>query len=344
MKVSGFEQPEHIPISASNLSAAQLEAKLPNVPQEESPDTGISKSYLRDLRLILSGSDSKREQTLAVVILASHYRPCLCCSLKNSDRYLRPDTPADFLVFYLQDQAHQFEGFQKNCTVLHHFLPIFPEHWRKLSWLNITSDNSWSWQMWDLNYRMMGQWRLKYCFQILRNLGYKYALQLDDDSHILSPISMNILELAVQKQIDVGGIVRSSDPAIGCWGLPEIARYFLMSEKYEPVGPLWEHCNPHNIAGLVSTHAENYSKFSEAWLEGWDCVVVKGYFVLMHLDFYLSPIVQSFVNLVINSGGSMQFRWNEQGVFGMMTQMFVREENYYDFSRHFVFKHSKDCL
>lgn len=36
--------------------------------------------------------------------------------------------------------------------------------------------------------------------------------------------------------------------------------------------------------------------------------------------------VQSFVELCRASGGSVQYRWNEQGVVGMVRHVFVRDE------------------
>ena len=34
------------------------------------------------------------------------------------------------------------------------------------------------------------------------------------------------------------------------WGLPELARFFIVSSGIEPEGTIYKHCNPPNISGL----------------------------------------------------------------------------------------------
>ncbi len=45
-----------------------------------------------------------------------------------------------------------------------------------------------------------------------------------------------------------------------------------------------------------------------------------------HHPFFPCPQVQRFVQLCRSSGGSAQYRWNEQGVLGMVRHVFVQRQ------------------
>jgi len=293
--------------------------------------TNVYKEYIEELRDILGGTDLNRKNKLAIVVLQSQYRERVCCSLQHQEMYLKKHTPSDTLLFYRRIIKTEFEKFDEKCKGVHvHLLPIDESQWKFFQW-QPEIDESFVQKRYD--YLMMGQWRLLYCFQVLHMLGYKYALQIDDDSLLLSPIPFNLLEFAEAKRIDLGAREVRRDPTKVVKGLGELARYFLISELYNPVGTIWQHCKPRNINGLKTLNSDSG--------EGWDGAVLKGHFILMRLDFFIQPLVQSFIALCINSGGTVKHRWNEQGTFAMIWQLFVKRNNFFVFNNsHFKYTHA----
>lgn len=108
------------------------------------------------------------------------------------------------------------------------------------------------------------------------------------------------------------------------WGLPELARFFIVSLEIEPEGTIYKHCNPPNISGLYLPPISEKNDWSK---EGWDKSYLYGNCVFMRLDFWSSRYVQDFVRLCLDSGGTTRHRWNEQGVYAMVWQVWNESIN-----------------
>lgn len=189
----------------------------------------------------------------------------------------------------------------------------------------------------------MGHWRLMYPFSYGRSLGYKYLLQVDKDSHFHEVIKHNLVEVMADGKFDMGARHTGRDEPT--WGLPEITKYFLVAEQIQPA-TLFDHCSPNNIDGLHTVSSRTFSnpEGSDDPLKliraedtrGWDQETVSSNFVLYDLDLWFREDVQSYLALVLSTGGHFRFRWNEQGVVSMIWQIFVQKNRF----KRFSFKYS----
>lgn len=196
----------------------------------------------------------------------------------------------------------------------------------------------------------MGHWRLHYPFAYGRALGYKYLLQIDTDSNFLETIECNLVKEMEEGNFDMGGRIIIQDQPT--WGLPELTRYFLVTEQIMPA-TLFDHCNPKNIDGLYTLSSTTFPKLepsSKKWRVfdpdnrvgkgGWSQTVIYGNFIIYNLEFWYREDVQKYFNFVTSTGGHFRFRWNEQAVVAMIWQIFVPEERF----KLFSFRYSHDGI
>ena len=80
----------------------------------------------------------------------------------------------------------------------------------------------------------------------------RYVLQLDDDSYILSPVQRNLVQMFDQEGYLLAARQHQQESAVVSWGLPELARYFLTTQKVAPT-ILFDFCDPPSIEGLFSS-------------------------------------------------------------------------------------------
>ena len=64
-----------------------------------------------------------------------------------------------------------------------------------------------------------------------------------------------------------------------------------------------------------------------------------GNFVIISIDFWFQPNVQSYLNLCLLTGDVVVRRWNEQLVMGMIRLLFIRKED--ELILDFEYQHSK---
>ncbi|KAG2481926.1 hypothetical protein HYH03_019114 [Edaphochlamys debaryana] len=186
---------------------------------------------------------------------------------------------------------------------------------------------------WNAAYRLMGDWRLSFAPQYARSQGHRYLLFMDDDSYVTGKVGEDLVA-SFDAQHWVAGAHRfNRDALLVTWGLPELAKFFLMTHRMEPLGDLWAHCDPPSAAGLFSALDPEVAGDPEmvrtaAALQlprtgGWDRVVLNGNCLLLSLRWWFRPKVQAFVSLARASGASFAYRWNEQAVIGMATRLFA---------------------
>lgn len=102
-------------------------------------------------------------------------------------------------------------------------------------------------------------------------------------------------------------------------------RTFLVAERYNPVGTLYEHTDPPGIDGLYTTKNLTSADFTTSG-GGWDRSILFGNCVLVKVEFWFQPSVQRYIELVTSSGYHYRFRWNEQSTMGMVWQLFVPKD------------------
>ena len=164
-----------------------------------------------------------------------------------------------------------------------------------------------------------------------QRLNYPYLLQLDDDSYFTSPLRIDLLQFVRSRDLDLAARFTFSDADFVTQGLPELTRYFLVTEKLAMPPALASNCNPPTIEGL-------YTAASFGLAGGWSRKVLYGNFVIVSTAFWHRPDVQSFLQLVLKTGGHFRFRWNEQSTVGMIWQLFVEPHRFHVFD--FPYEHS----
>ena len=178
---------------------------------------------------------------------------------------------------------------------------------------------------------VQGHWRLTFQMDFARRLGYPYVLQVDDDSFFPEPVHMDILHTMRNRNIDVAvSMFSEEEPVAVTIGLPELTRFYLVTEQLEFPPTLARNCNPPSLEGL-------YTSISENSTGGWNRKVLYGNFLLLSVNLWYRFDVQKFIQLVLRTGTYFRLRWNEQPVTSMIWQLFVKDEQFYKFD--FPYKH-----
>ncbi|KAG2445025.1 hypothetical protein HYH02_008893 [Chlamydomonas schloesseri] len=290
---------------------------------------------------------------LAVVVLLTDldYKSAnrtlmLHAALRLAQRHLLPTTPAAFYVFTVADQLPLLAAGLED---------ILAEQESGSEWVRLLAVPQESWVLppagndtqlwrghWNRNYRLMGDWRLSFMPRFARELGHRYVLQMDDDSYIVGPVEANLVQLFDRRRLALGVQKLVKDPPLVTWGLPELAKYFIITHQVKPT-TLFQHCEPPGLRGLYSALDEKLDLAADTLAlgdffddmprrGGWDRTILNGNCVMIALDFWFSPLVQRFVGLCRGSGGSVMYRWNEQAVLGMVAQIFATQEQLLLFS------------
>ena len=189
-------------------------------------------------------------------------------------------------------------------------------------------------ESWQLDYRLIGRWRMIYPFHLALELGYKYLLQSDIDVIITDDTLGDAVNTWLERNISIVAFGLGRDIPSVVVGLAELARYWLVSrlscdlcDKSLPHGPLFEHCGPPNITGLFSPNWDPEALQAVGWNGvGWDGESVSGAIFAFSVDFWFRDDVQDFVDLVLRNGGHIEHRWNEQATNGMIRHLFIPSE------------------
>lgn len=289
---------------------------------------------------LLRTSRRRRARRFFVPMLSSRHSE-LCCMLTDLNKKVAATNKLDVFVFSVENAAHSV-FFESECRSRKFNLTVnfmaLDEHWRLGHGTNPATSSSaffdtsdWMGGHFNEDYRRMGHWRLAFQFAFADMLGYRYVWQLDDDSHFRTPVTVNLMEYMQERNLWVGGL-KYNEYDFVAWGLPEIARLYLVAERMAPMGPLFSsHTQPAGLQGLYSVVNETLRPANQELQYdegGWDKRVIWGNCVIVDMDkFWWPKHVQKFVELVLLSGYHFRFRWNEQGVMGMVSHMFVPEDN-----------------
>ncbi|PNH09839.1 hypothetical protein TSOC_003488 [Tetrabaena socialis] len=272
----------------------------------------------------------------------------LRATIRLAEHHLLPSTPYNLYVFTRRNALQRLRNGLADLQRPHLFvLPVTNESWvlpgaarDRSTWHGWVGEG-----IWGASYRLMGDWRLGFMPRFARERGHRYVLQLDDNSYITGAVGQDLVALFDREAYHIGVQRMAVDPPLVAWGLPELARYFLLVYQLQPKS-LFQHCDPASMAGLYSaTETEGGNSdlapaqklFDVPTHGGWDRTVLSGNCVMISLDFWFQPLVQAFVELCRASGGAVQYRWNEQGVLGMLAQIFVEEGRLLNFT--FLFMH-----
>ena len=278
---------------------------------------------------LLSGKskiDSSTHDTLAVVLLSNNANQT-CHALQNFVSQLLPWNPMDIFVFSLNNSLytrHALDMPQLNVIFM-----SLNEHWETPE--QAGSRDLWTATRFGEDYRRMGHWRLAFQMEFAWKLGYKFVLQIDDDSALLQPIEYNLIQYMASQNLKMAArnIIAHDEPDV-TQGLAELAKFFLVSEGLQPRS-LFIECRPANMSGLYT------SGVGGAQDGGYSTKYIYGNFVIISLDFWFQEEVQRLVKLVLNTGGHFRHRWNEQQVQSLVWQIFLAHHEFHLFD--FPYEH-----
>ena len=191
-------------------------------------------------------------------------------------------------------------------------ISIEPDTWRIPC--GLIDDSKWAVRKhFDIDYYLMGRWRLSFSLDFAKEMGYAYHLQFDDDAMLNGKLDFNIVEKFNEKRHMMGVFSDHIGEVPQCTlGLPELTRYWMTIKGHSPKGALFKHVKPPNMDGVTSG--------------GWDRMYHPGYFIIISTEFWFQSEVQDYLTTVFRSGRDVEGRWQEQAVMNMMRLVFIPED------------------
>ena len=245
-----------------------------------------------------------------------HRLQFLKCALLKLKLNLMGNTTADVFIWTLNnDEIKPAIPHWINSDLLPrvHVIDIPEQTWRIPCGLK--PDSEWvTRNKFDVDYYMMGRWRLAFSHDFAREMGYGYHLQFDDDAMLNGALGYDVVADLKKKDIHMGVFSdHIGEVAHVTLGLPELTRYWMTINNFQPVGELFARCNPHDMNGVTSA--------------GWDRYYHPGYFLITKVEFWFQPHIQDYLTTVFRSGRDIEGRWQEQAVINMMRLVFVAQKN-----------------
>lgn len=176
-------------------------------PSHHNPES-VARSVEKAGKLMKDSINTPRNETLAVMILFSngfhsnhhsHGRlDYLRCSLLKLQKFLMSTTSTDVFVWTLKHSVSSMESLAPNWFNSKDFprtyiIEIEPDTWRVPCGLK--NDSHWNVRShFELDYYLMGRWRLTFSLDFARAMGYKYHLQYDDDALLNQPINYDLVK------------------------------------------------------------------------------------------------------------------------------------------------------
>lgn len=238
----------------------------------------------------------------------------LRCSLLKLKANMMPTTTVDVFIWTLNTTTIVPvipSWFNEKDFPRMNIIDIEPDTWRVPC--GLIDDSKWAVRKhFDLDYYLMGRWRLSFSLDFAKEMGYGYHLQFDDDAMLNGKLDFNIVQKFREKNHLMGVFSDLIGEVPQCTlGLPELTRYWMTIKQHGPKGALFKHVNPPNMEGVSSA--------------GWDRMYHPGYFIIINVDFWFQSEVQDYLTTVFRSGRDVEGRWQEQAVMNMMRLVFVPE-------------------
>lgn len=243
----------------------------------------------------------------------------LNCALIKFQKMLGSTTPHDIYIWVLNTTKNPVEiPLWLNATAFPRVNVIeIPE----ITWTTpcrLLPDSKWNLRRkFDLDYYLMGRWRLTFSLDFARAMGYDYHLQFDDDAIMMTPINYNLIAKLREGKYDVA---TSSDlygeVAHIANGLAELTRFWLRFNHFQVRGNLFE--KRFHKGFEKSTNGLSSDSF--------DRYYHPGYFFLIRLEWWYSEHPQSYLETILRSGKDIEARWQEQLIMNMMQYVFVPEQ------------------
>ncbi len=239
----------------------------------------------------------------------------LHCALLKLQKHLMNSTPADIFIWALNSTESPItvpSWLTPQAFPRTHVIELPSEAWKIPC--GLSEERSWvTRKHFDIDYYLMGRWRLTFSLDFAKEMGYEYHLQFDDDAMLNTNIPFNIITELDKRGTSMGVFSdHIGEVAHVTLGLPELTSYWLKINKYQPKGNLLQHIRGNNLQAFNS--------------DTWDRMYHPGYFLIVKVSFWFSSEVQDYLKTVIRSGRDIEGRWQEQAVMNMMRLVFVSEK------------------
>jgi hypothetical protein len=238
----------------------------------------------------------------------------LRCALLKLQKGLMPKTTLDIFIWTLNTTEFvptipawlNAKDFPRVNVI-----EIEPETWKVPC--GLIDDSKWAVRKhFDVDYYLMGRWRLAFSPDFAKEMGYEYHLQFDDDAMFNGVLEFDLVKHLRDNHHMMGVFSDLIGEVPQCTlGLPELTRYWLTVRGHTPKGALYKHVNPRDMNGVTS--------------QGWDRMYHPGYFIIIGVEFWFQSEVQDYLTTVFRSGRDVEGRWQEQAVMNMMRLVFVPE-------------------
>jgi hypothetical protein len=151
----------------------------------------------------------------------------LKCALLKLQENLMGKTPTDVFIWTLNmTDLHPIIPLWINASTLPHVHVIEIE---PVTWLvpcGLTPDSQWvTRNKFDVDYFLMGRWRLTFSLDFAKEMGYSYHLQFDDDAMLNGKLDYDVVKSLKNKDIHMGVFSdHIGEVAHVTLGLPELTR------------------------------------------------------------------------------------------------------------------------
>jgi hypothetical protein len=239
----------------------------------------------------------------------------LHCALLKLQKYLMSQTNADVYIWALNSTSNPISiptWFNAKDFPRTFIMELPSEAWKIPC--GLSSEKNWVVRKhFDIDYYLMGRWRLTFSLDFAKEMGYEYHLQFDDDSMINTMIPYNIIAKFQESKYNMGVF---SD-LIGevshvTLGLPELSYYWLKVNHFTPKGQIVANLRNKDLNSLNS--------------DNWNRMYHPGYFMIFRVSFWFSWEVQDYLTTILRSGRDIEGRWQEQAVMNMIRLLFVGEK------------------
>jgi hypothetical protein len=159
-------------------------------------DAVLHKSVVRAKELIAANKPNEVKKLVIMFVFTEGLlegdkaRYLKCSLLKLRDNFL-PSTPADIFLWLPVNASHVTPRWLTEMKDVY-LMEIQREAWFVSS---LANDTSWVGRdAFNLDYYLTGRWRLTFSLDFAHQMGYKYHLQLDDDTIINNKVGYNFVE------------------------------------------------------------------------------------------------------------------------------------------------------
>jgi hypothetical protein len=130
----------------------------------------------------------------------------LRCSLQLLRSNLGKYTPIHTYLWVNESSYDAYDRWLTESKLADNFflMKIQAESWTSPRFVYL-EDAQWAGKLLhSRDYYIMGRWRLLFSFPFVKQMGYQYLLQIDDDTLVLDPIPFNIVDYFNSHNIAMG--------------------------------------------------------------------------------------------------------------------------------------------